>query len=175
MWLLNPGGHTPCRCEDIPLNCKPYTGPACAKVVPTYGTCGGLGSDCVGCQCKDGPWDGYCCETGEWRVTWGGFLVRQVTCRWCGVLAGCLLRHPAVCSMQKSVHSWRLPHDRPVHAGMVGAVARPAVWQVAPVVHAICCMLELPGCINLFICHPVLCILMSRAQPLQTLTCAKWV
>lgn len=81
-----------CRCEDIPLNCKPYDGPACAKVVPTYGACGGLGSDCVGCQCKDGPWDGYCCEKGEWRVTLGAArlpAVPQGPCMFIQSLAGC--------------------------------------------------------------------------------------
>lgn len=52
------------KCEDAPLDCPAYTGTPCAKLVPTYGTCGGLASGCQGCQCKDGLWDGYCCAPG---------------------------------------------------------------------------------------------------------------
>eukprot|EP00877_Chromochloris_zofingiensis_P001325 jgi/Chrzof1/11193/Cz05g27170.t1 len=53
------------KCEKIPLNCTKYKGPTCNTTVPAYGACGGNASNCKGCQCKDAPWDGYCCQPGH--------------------------------------------------------------------------------------------------------------
>lgn len=52
------------KCEPAVLQCKPYTGPKCYLTVTAYATCGGLASGCSSCQCKDAPWDGYCCPAG---------------------------------------------------------------------------------------------------------------
>lgn len=53
------------RC-DTPKHCAEIaSASACKVTVAIGGTCGGAGSDCTGCQCRDGPWGNYCCAKGS--------------------------------------------------------------------------------------------------------------